>query len=477
MIQTITRKETTAASQPFTSAAKQLDFPALGYVEEEYSFSGTANVYGRVSADEMTVLVQDAPYTNRFLVRRPADPTKASGRVVLEILNTSSLFDIDRGWVLLHRSLLRNGDTYIGITSKPVTMTTLRKYDPARYAELSWNNPRHCVLPVRALGNFAGMSGPDTEDGLFWDMLTDLALEARQEPVWLGGVPVKQLYLIGWSQSGSDMIVYSNWFVRERVSHGLKNPFDGYLCCAPGPAVCPGLNQEESNMRGADTALQFSDVPFIQMHTESENANLGTHVSRRGNTDAPTRRYRVYDIAGATHDSYETMQRYYKDHSEMERIGLYLTYPGAEPNSNDFAYWMAFQAAYRCLWQWSEESILPPVTESIPVCDDLSNEKDANGNAVGGWRLPEIELPVCVYQQFCTPLVPGGYAFLYGAEKPYSRTDLLKRYGSLENYRKLAEQAADAAVANRLLDPADRDECVCHTVAKAKKYGLEEGTL
>ena len=73
--------------------------------------------------------------------------------------------------------------------------------------------------------------------------------------------------------------------------------------------------------------------------------------------------------------------------------------------------------------------------------------------------------------------MPGGYAFLYGSEKPYSRTELQKRYGSLANYRKLAEQAADAAVANRLLDPADRDECVCHTVSKAKKYGLEEGTL
>ena len=477
MIHTITRKETGANSQPFTAAAKQLDFPALGYVEEEYFFSGTANVYGRVSAAEMCVLVQDAPYTNRFLVRRPAEPARASGRVVLEILNTSSLFDIDRVWALIHRSLLRNGDTYIGITSKPVTMTTLRKYDPERYAELSWDNPRRCVLPVRALGNFSGMSSPATEDGLLWDMLTDLAIAARQNPDWLGGVPLRQLYLVGWSQSGSDMIVYSNWFARERVQRGLKNPFDGYFCCAPGPAVCPGLNQEESNMRGDDTALQFSNVPFVQMHTESENANLGTHISRRGNTDEPTRCFRIYDIAGATHDSYETMQRYYRDHSEMERVGLYLTYPGTEPNPNDFAYWMAFQAAYRCLWQWCEEGVRPPETEPIPVRADLTNEKDSNGNAVGGWRLPEIELPVCVYQQFCTPLVSNGYAFLYGAEKPMARDELLARYGTLENYRELAEQAADRAVAARLLDPADRDECIDHAVAKAKKYGLEEGTL
>ena len=474
MIKTITFKENTPDSHLFTAAAKQMDFEKLGYVEEEYFFSGTSNVYGRKTKNEMEILASDAPYTNRFIVRRPKNAENASGRVVVEILNTSSMFDIDRVWILIHRALIRNGDTYVGITSKPVTMTTLRKYDEARYKELNWNNPRECVLPVRALGNFCGMSNPETEDGLFWDMLTDMSDLIRTAPYWIGNINVKKQYLIGWSQSGSDMIVYSNWFAKNRVLQGFKNPFDGYFCCAPGPAVCPGLNQEESNMRGEDTAVQFSNVPFVQMHTESENANLGTYLSRKENSDEESRLYRIYDIAGATHDSYETMQVYYKDHSEMEKVGLYTTYPGEEPYPNDFAYWMAFQAAYRCLCQWCEDGLEPPATHPIPVNSDLTNKKDESGNAVDGWRLPEIDLPVCTYKQFCTPLIPGGYAFLYGAEIPYSKKKLYERYGSLNNYRLLVEKAADSAIKKRLLDAADREECISHAVDKAKRYGLEE---
>lgn len=474
MIATITRKDTTEASRPFTCAARQMDLEAVGYMEEEYFFSGTANVYAKASDTQMTVLACNAPYTNRFLVRRPRDPAKASGRVVLEILNTSSYFDIDRVWVLLHDALLRNGDTYIAITSKPVTMMTLRKYDPQRYADLCWDNPRHCLLPSRALGNFCGASQPETEDGLLWDMLTDLALDVRGKNAYLGGMSVRQLYLLGWSQSGSDMIVYSNWFARDRHRRGLDHVFDGYFCCAPAPAVCPGLNQEESmDLRAGDGTLQFSDVPFLQMHTESENARLGTFESRMPASDRPDRQFRIYDIAGATHDSCETMQAYYRSHKEMERVGLYLTYPGSEPNPNHFPYEMAFRAAYRCLCQWCEEKILPPVVPAIAVGPGLVNETDESGNARGGWRLPEINLPVCVYQPCCTPLIPGTPTFLYGAELPYSAEKLRDMYGTLARYRALAEQEADRAIAARLLEENDRAACVARAVAKAAQYGLK----
>lgn len=58
------------------------------------------------------------------------------------------------------------------------------KLDEKRYCELSWKNPRpesSNALPQQELGNMEGASNPETEDGLFWDMLTDLAKLLREE--------------------------------------------------------------------------------------------------------------------------------------------------------------------------------------------------------------------------------------------------------------------------------------------------------
>ena len=179
MIKNIVLQPETDDSHLFMSAKVNAGLDRYHYLEEEYLFTGTANVYGKGETGDMTIVAPEAPYTNRFVVRRPADPAAASGRVVVEIVNSSSYMDIDRSWVLTCEQLMRNGDIYVGVTSKPITMKTLRKFDPQRYAPLNWGNPRKCLLSAEALGNFEGASRPETEDGLFWDMLTDLGLACR----------------------------------------------------------------------------------------------------------------------------------------------------------------------------------------------------------------------------------------------------------------------------------------------------------
>ena len=91
-----------------------------------------------VPADVRTA---DAPYTTRVLVRRPAKRTKLSGNVVVEMLNPSNLFDLNIGWALSHDEYTRNGDVWVGITAKPVTIAALKAFDPERYASLSMANP------------------------------------------------------------------------------------------------------------------------------------------------------------------------------------------------------------------------------------------------------------------------------------------------------------------------------------------------
>lgn len=45
MITKMTQIPVTEENYPFQSAAKKCNFDALGYIEDEYFMSGTANVY------------------------------------------------------------------------------------------------------------------------------------------------------------------------------------------------------------------------------------------------------------------------------------------------------------------------------------------------------------------------------------------------------------------------------------------------
>jgi hypothetical protein len=122
----------TADSYPFGAANHQLvpeDLRRQGYVEEEYLVSGKANVYDWPAGGPAVVRTPDAPYTTRVLVRRPANPRRFSGNVVVEMLNPSNLYDLNIGWALMHDQFTRRGDVWVGITAKPIDVVALKTFD------------------------------------------------------------------------------------------------------------------------------------------------------------------------------------------------------------------------------------------------------------------------------------------------------------------------------------------------------------
>ena len=132
IIQKVWLKERTADSIPFMSAEEKCHLSQLGYAEDEYFFSGTANVYDEKEDKIPYVICKDAPYTSRMMIRRPKDPAKFSGNVVVEILNATARIDLDRMWVDTWRFFTRNGDIYIGLTSKSDFLPALDMYDEER---------------------------------------------------------------------------------------------------------------------------------------------------------------------------------------------------------------------------------------------------------------------------------------------------------------------------------------------------------
>lgn len=478
MIEKIEQIAVTETSHPFATACEKCRFAEKGYIEEEYFIYGKANVYGWDNG-EKTVLLPDNPYTNRILVRKPENREKFSGNVVVEILNSTSFIDFDRCWALTYRYMMRNGDIYIGITSKPNVIPAMLKVDAERYAPLNWKNPQKELkydLANQDLGNMEGASSPETEDGLFWDMLTDLAelLREKENPLIGAYAPYYQ-YLAGWSQSGAYMIRFINDFAYEKER---ENPyFDGYFSAGSASTCMPDLNQGYGRTAASsDRRLRRVCQPYMEMHTESENVLWGNREARGITSFEKEMQYCIYDVPGATHDAKSTMIDYYIGDRDVFLSGIIPNYPGREIHPNDFPYEVAFQTALSLLYSWVREGKRPFQTEPIQTDGNLVNLTDETGNAKGGFRLPFVEVPLCIYHPVSTPMKPD-FAFgctLFGYVENYSREQALKLYGSMAGYLQKFQDSLKDCVCRGLVLPEDEEFCMAYARKKAAEIFEEQ---
>ena len=138
----------TSTDFPFIADGFDVEPPVpQGYVEEEFFVSGTGNLYEYTPTGIEIVTPCPAiaargctnlAYTTRMLVKRPADPGKFSGTVIIEPLNPSANFDIAGVWDRSVDYFVRNGDIFVGWSSKSVIVETLQRFNPTRYAALNW---------------------------------------------------------------------------------------------------------------------------------------------------------------------------------------------------------------------------------------------------------------------------------------------------------------------------------------------------
>ncbi len=473
MIQHIEKIEITQDTHPFAQAYTKCSFEENGYIEEEFFIHGLADVYGWKDGKKVTVLPEN-PYVNRILVRRPQIKERFSGNVVVEILNSTSFIDFDRCWALTWRHMMRNGDIYIGITSKPNVIPALLKFDYQRYKALSWKNPAEnpqYTLAEKDLGNMEGASSIDTEDGLFWDMLTDLAVLLRNpENELLGNYAPYYQYLAGWSQSGAYMIRFVNDFAYERQ---LEQPyFDGYFSAGSASTCLPDLNQGYGRTaQKAPRRLKMVREPFMEVHTESENVLWGNTEARGKTCFSENMNYCIYDIPGATHDAKSTMTDYYRNDTDVFAAGIVPVYPGKEILPNDFPYETVFHTALHLLYEWVREGKQPFEAEPIQTDTELRNVTDETGNAVGGLRLPFVEVPLCIYHPVSTPMKPD-YAFactLFGYVELYTKERALKLYGSKEGYLNRFSACLGNCIRDGRILPEDEQICMNYAKRKAEE--------
>ena len=429
-----------AASHPFGGAAWEMqpeDLRAHGYVEKEYLVSGTANVYDWDAANKAIVRTAGVPYTTRMLVRRPINAHKQSGTVVVEPLNPSNRFDLNIGWGFAHDQFMRNGDVWIGFTSKPIAVQALKTFDPQRYAALSWANPlslddpRNCASPISLVDPPAFRSRA-TEDGLVWDIFSQIGAWAKSaaasNPLAIEHghrriSPVTRAYGFGYSQTGSMMITYINAIAPRVVKSDGAPIYDGFLVTVAGGVRFIGsypLNQCTPVPPAGDPrrSLANAGVPVIQMMSQSDY--LAGIDSRRPDSSSYPDFYRHYEMAGAAHATPDELL-YSAQPTDIIAAGQTVPPMSCDqgPRSR-FPNRIFVDAALQNIDLWSRYRIPAPPGQDILV-ENGQPVLDQFGNVRGGLRSPYLDVPTSTWFASQTG---ASFCGIAGYEAPFSQAQL-----------------------------------------------------
>jgi hypothetical protein len=462
-----------AASYPFGAADRERvpeDLKSIGYVEEEYLISGTANVYDWPAPGPAVVRTAGAPYTTRVLIRRPASRARFSGTVVVELANPSNLFDLNLGWTLSHKEFVRNGDAWVMITAKPVSVVTLKKFDPERYAALSWANP----LPLDDPKNCATVgadSARTTENGLIWDIHRQTAAwlrsAAASNPLTYGEtnarkLPVARLYAWGYSQSGFFLYTYVNAIHPLDVKDNGKPLFDAYfIAVASTPAP---INQCAAPIPAGDARRMIKDagVPVVRVMSQSDY--LSGIAARRPDSDTAPDLYRNYEIAGSGHATPDELN-FCAAPADIEKGGRAVppTSCNEGPRSR-FPSWVAFNAIYHNLDLWVRRGIAPPHADPIAV-ENGKPVLDKFGNVTGGIRSPFVDVPVSTWLGNSTG---PSFCRIAGHETPFEAARIKELYPDHKTYERLVADDVKKLVKEHWIVKEDGEELI----AEAKRASV-----
>lgn len=431
---------TPAPSTP-SFGARAAFFGDADFVEQEFFISGQARKFkstGTLDTDgkwNATVVSSNTPYNTVALVRRPADPAKFNGIVIVEWLNVSTGYPLDVDWGMAHEAILRDGYAYVGVNVQKVGIQGVQKLEQFgdRYA-----------------------SGSIPDDDISYDIFSQTAQALRSQPsLLLGNLKPTKIIASGHSQSAMRLTTYVN------AIQPLDNAYDGVLIhgrAGPGARIGEGSSVPSNAFVRADTK-----VPVFVLQSEMD-VTIGPKLSRQPDST----RVRHWEVAGSTH-----ADQYLLDNiGEVSGRDVGWTPPECGGPYNAMPFYMVENAVFNHLKTWVTAGTAPPVAPRLQRDWLGFIKKDANGNAVGGVRLPDIEVPIAKYSN--SNFTTGSLAFLdlfacvAGGNTTYFKADKLKTlYPTHADYVGKVKAAADAAVAKGYIRPADRDNAVRRAQAAA----------
>ncbi len=412
--------------KPALSRAEQLA-PA-GYTEHEFFIHGQASSYTKAGDWESdghwaaSPSPTRTPYSTRLLMRRPSNPAKFNGMVVVEWLNMTLGSDIDAGWSLTREELIREGYIWVGVTLHGKGIAGLKKSDPKRYAHTR-------------------IDGDDFSFDLFSQAGHAVQRYIKQH---LGRADGGQLLALGYSQSAVYLSTYIN------AIHPRAKVYEGYLLLGTAPYAAPLV----SGTLGKISPVIRADlnVPVMQVQSEME-VTVSWPLSKTVDTD----KVRYWEIAGAAH---------FDEHLSADTRQTNPPEFGSEPPSclkplNSLPSHVVDNAALHALRTWVSQGISPPKVPRMQRNALGFIKHDDHGHSMGGVRLPEIEAPLVrygIYSNFTTGSLASREVFSCvagGSTTPLDPAQLRALYPLHQDYLRRFQAAADAAQAAGYLRPAD----------------------
>jgi streptogramin lyase len=469
-------------SHAFLASERQavpVDLKALGYVEEEYLIAGTAGIYDWPDGREPIARAQ-GPYATRILVRRPVNARRFSGTVIVEGLNPSTPVDLPIMWGHSHRQFIADGHAWVGVTVKPYTIRSLRRFDPVRYGELAMAHPAGGpTCDPGAINRWSQPSTPAEETGLAWDILTQLGalLKSRDAGNPLRQ-PARRLYMTGQSQTAGYARTWASVFARHVQGPGGGPLYDGFLYSGSPPWQVP-LHQCATSFADDDPRSRTAPagVPVIELFAEGD---VGTNLaSRRPDSDRAPDLYRRHEVAGAAHaDAWEA--RSFANSADVRRATgegapAALACLPAGVMDTDFPARHAINAAWRHLDAWVRRGKEAPRSQPLqlrsPVVAPFDPERafvtDDFGNARGGVRSPLVDVPVARYVGAKT----GAFSCMFdGYMYPFDATRLREAHGSSQRYLRRVRESASALRREGWLTAEDEREIVSDARARAMSF-------
>jgi hypothetical protein len=419
---------------------QQLDLSKVDYVEEEFLLGGDANVYDWAADGSLTVKTANAPYTTRILVRRPADAARFNGTVVVELPNTARRFDWTMLWGYVHNYVTDSGAAWVGITM-PTAIQGLKKFNPTRYAAVSFANP----APNEACA--AGGNAPaDIEDGLKWDAISQLGAALKS-----GGVPGLRAERVYLTTQGADLVTYIN-AVQPRAK-----VYDGFVLKSPGGpgrisrcSAAPGKGDPRQTIKNAG-------APVIGVLSQGEVVDSQPFL--RADSDDAADRFRIYEIAGAAHIDaapYIALPTVADQNAAGAAQGTPEWPFNARCTPEIPLQQLPLQSyvlngAFANLDTWVRKGTAPPHAERITVKDGKV-ALDEYGNGLGGVRSPYVDVPTATY--FTTAPGPGTCRELgYDVKFDWARLDAV--YGGYKDYAAKVAQSIDKMAKDRYITESD----------------------
>ena len=400
-------------SHDYTFLTPDEDLSDYGYVEEEFFLEGTANNYDTPAGQTGTVRTSGHPYRTRLVVRRPRSTRNFNGTVLLEWQNVTAGYDIDAHWGASWQHFVRQGYVWVGVSAQRVGVHgasappgTTPTTPPAPEAPPVVNRGLIAWSPVRYGTLDLTDAGQVTDDALCYDVFSQAARVIRNpgEVKPLGRLKPRSIFAVGASQSAGRLSIYHNSI------HPLHNAVDAFYLLVGGA----GLR---------------TDLPVKVFQYLSET-DLGRGPTRRMEDSD---HFRSWEVAGSAHSSYYSdqyraplVQRDFREDPFPADCDL-------PPYSRVHGPYV-INAQYDHLVRWVTDGTAPPTAPKLEFITNGETQviaRDARGIALGGIRLPEIDVPTALNSG-----ANSGATFcgLYGTYQPYDAETLRTLYPARSDY-------------------------------------------